>query len=196
MIACRNRSLAVSVSVVVVLLAAVLVAFLIFSSGVSANHGWADCSQYLYGANEGNRGGGTTISRIDCHGHVGVFDSSFSGVSGLATDGTYLFASNDDAPGVYRFDAAGTKLALSPSFGNPNAIAIDPSSGKLLVADAATGLVRRLTVDSAGTVTNDETIAEDFGTFWTIQGIAATAGGDVLFADNIGSVYKITSSMT
>ena len=65
---------------------------------------------------------------------------------------------------------------------NPNAIAIDPSSGKLLVADAATGLVRRLTVDSAGTVTNDETIAEDLGTFSTIQGIAATAGGDVLFA--------------
>ena len=64
------------------------------------------------------------------------------------------------------------------------------------MADAGTGLVRRLTVDSAGTVTNDETIAEDFGTFSTIQGIAATAGGDVLFADNIGSVYKITSAMT
>ena len=109
MIAYRNRSIAVSLSVLGVLLAAVLVAFFVFSSGVSANHGWADCSQYLYVANEGN-GGGTIISRIDCHGHVGIYDSSLSGVSGLATDGTYLFASDDNSPGVYRFDAAGTKL--------------------------------------------------------------------------------------
>ena len=162
-------------------------------SEVSAGQQWSSCSQYLYLANEGNGGGGTTISRIDCYGHLGIYDTSFTGPSGVATDGTYLYVS-DDSPGVYRIDASGTKLALGAAFNNPNGLAVD-SSGRLLVSDANAGQIRRLTLDSSGAVTNDELLA-DFSAFSVVHGIAEAANGDVLFSDNIGSVYRITSAMT
>ena len=163
------------------------------TSEASAVQKWNNCTDYLYLANEGNGGGGTTISRIDCYGHVGVYDNTFSGSSGVTTDGTYLYVS-DDSPGVYRFDASGTKLALGASFSNPNGLAVD-SSGRLLVTDAGAGEIRRLTLDSAGSITNNELLA-DFSAFSLLHGIAEAANGDVLFSDNIGSVYAITSSMT
>lgn len=104
-------ALAISVAVVGLL-------YTLLASGAeaspSASHGWTDCSQALYIANEGNGGGGTTVSKVDCHGNISVFATGFFGASGLATDGSYLFVS-DDAPGVYRIDVSGNVLQVAGS---------------------------------------------------------------------------------
>lgn len=188
-----TRRQPVTILVLLLTIGAMIVA--LGSSQVFASDLWADCAESLYVANEGNGGGGVDITVADCHGNVSTFATGVSGPSGLATDGTYLYVS-DDGPGyIYRFDSSGSATTLTPTtLGNPNAIAVD-QSGRVLVADTNDGLLRRLTVDSAANVTDDELIA-DFSIITSIVGVAVDSNGDVLFADEMGQIYKITTSMS
>ncbi len=155
---------------------------------------WADCSQALYVANEGNGGGGERIMRVDCNENIITFATGFNGPSGLVTDGTYLYIS-DDAPGLWRVDSAGvvTPIATAVAFSNPNGLALD-SSGRLLVADAGAGEIRRLTLDTAGNVTANELVASGLN---NPQGVVVKpSSGEILFTDSTGHVFSAPDSLS
>ena len=185
----KLRVLATSAVITVAMIALFLTFYM---PGFAATAKWGDCSQKLFIANEGNGGDGTTVRMARCGGGSRVFATSVGGPSGLATDGTHLYMSDND--GVYRFDGFANNITISTAFDNPNALAVD-SSGRLLVSDANGGELRRLTIDVLGNVTLDEQLA-DFSGFSNLQGVVEIPGaGDVLFTDNIGLIYKITTTM-
>ena len=176
------------------LLAVTAILFVIVLLGIPSDAfavgAWTDCNQSLYVANEGNGGGGETIMRADCNGNITNFAGGFTGTSGLVTDGTYFYVT-DDSPGMWRVDSTGAKIAIAvgASFTNPNGLAID-ASGRFLIADAGSRLLR-LTLNAGGDLVTDEVLATGFP---IPQGVVETSGGDILFTDQDGYIYRITSS--
>ena len=151
-----------------------------------------DCNKSLYIANEGNGGGGLTVVRVDCTGQITTYATGFSGTSGLVIDQvTGDMIVSDDFPGIHKVDTNGnvTPLATNFTFQNPNGLDLD-GSGRLLVADSGDRILR-VTLNPNGSAGVVETLATGFS---IPQGVVETSGGDVLFSDSEGYIYRITST--
>ncbi len=161
-----------------------------YSDGTVLDEGY-----YIYIANEGKGGGGTTIFQMDRYGYGYEIGSFFNGPSGLAihpvTGDLYV---SDDNNGIYQVLSDGSlenikdTLDLTTEFQNPNALAFDDQN-RLLVAEAGDS-IKRITLDPDNATV--ELLAQGFQ---IPQGVAAF-GTDVFFTDNTGYIYQITDNHT
>ncbi len=156
------------------------------NTGLSITVNWGGIvfptDHFLYVANEGDGGGGTTILKILSDGSATVVGTGFDGASGLAvhpvTKDLYV---SDDYTGVSWIKEDGTSTQILGDFSNPNALAFD-SNNNLLIAGAG-GKITRVNLETNST----EVLATGFR---LTQGIGEYQG-EVFFTDNYGYIYSI-----
>lgn len=136
---------------------------------------------------------------------VQVFDVSGSSVTHVASfgagvlDAPYGVAVDQDSGAVYvsdgdevvKFDSA---LAVLGGFARPavtGPLAVDPTTGDLLVADPVTDSVRRYTADGTPAGSFDAA-GQPGGVFTGLLDVAVNSSGDVVVVDSSGDVIAST----
>ncbi|MBN2305114.1 MAG: NHL repeat-containing protein, partial [Anaerolineae bacterium] len=161
----------------------------VFASGLSAPFGMAfDAAGNMYVANEGPSGTyGNTIAKITPAGVISTFATGFTGPSGVAFNSSGLLHVSDDTSRVFSVSAAGVPSVYIPNtvgLNNPNAIAFDPSTDWLYVANAG-GFISEFNA-TGGLV--DLTLASSLN---LSQSVAFDSAGDLYFSEFDGKIHKV-----
>lgn len=147
---------------------------------------------FLYVANEGDGGGGTTVVQISDIGTATVVGNGFNGPSGLAEDTTaadpLLFVS-DDNNGIYTQSLADVFSTLGTGFTNPNALYYDDGSNDLYIAEAGSQIVK-LDLDTMG----QTVLATGYSIPQAV--VRNDTSGIIYFTDASGDVCQIDPSDT
>lgn len=160
-----------------------------YASALDGPFGMAfDSDGNLYVANEGNFGGGQTVSKITTGGTTSTFATGFVGAAGIAFNSAGVLHVSDDTDTVYQVSSDGSTLTtfIPPSAGlsNPNAIAFD-SDDNLYVLSAG-GFLSKFDVN--GNLI-DLNLA---GGFNTPQGLVVDhATGTIYISDWDGVIYQV-----
>lgn len=141
----------------------------------------------LFVANEGDRGGGTTVSRVTPAGNVSTFASGFNGAAGVAFNSAGILHVSDDTNRIFRVSDTGELEVLVDSdigLANPNAIAIDANDTLYVVSCG--GFVSRF--DASGALV-ELRLAEGFNCPQSI--VVDDSAGVIFISDMGGNVFQI-----
>lgn len=147
-----------------------------------------DAAGNLYVANEGDGGGGESVSKVTPAGEVSFFATGLFGPAGLEFDASGLLHVSDDTDTVFRVSTTGalTPFITGAGLGNPNAIGFDANDGGLYVAHG--GIVEKFDTSGASVLTSD-------GSFNTNQSIAVDDANNLVYtSDFLGNLYTVDQS--
>ena len=159
----------------------------LFAAGLTGPFGMAfDASGNLFVANEGNGGGGTTVSEITPLGTVSAFATGFNGPAGVAFNSNEELFISDDTGRVFRVSDTGVVDVFISGVGlsNPNAIAFDVDDNLYVLS--AGGFVSKF--DANGALVNLQ-LASGFS---VPQGIVVDDSAGMLYiSDAGGNIFQV-----
>ena len=160
-----------------------------FACGFSGPFGMDfDAAGNLYVANEGDGGGGESVSKVTPAGAVSFFATGLFGPAGLEFDASGLLHVSDDTDTVFHVSSTGalTPFITEMGLGNPNAIGFDADDGGLYVAHD--GVVEKFDTSGASVLRSD-------GSFNTNQSIAVDDANNLVYtSDFLGNLYSVDQS--